>query len=259
MLPSQGFGELGDAGRERQQRLASFAGPGGLRIVGPNTDGVANLASGAIASIQPLFLRDRRAPRRRRRRHAERRHGRVADGAAPSRGDRLPLYASAGNEADLGLADFLSVVVQDPEIDLVLSFVEAVRRPADFLAWRRAPPSSRQADRPDQDRALGSGGAAAAGHTGALAGSDECYDALFRDYGVIRAGELGELVAIAKLFLARGAPRSRGVGIMSVSGGQAGALADQAARNRPCRAAALARGRGRDRRDARVRERFQPL
>ncbi len=229
VLPSQGFGELGDAGRERERRLASFAGPGGLRIVGPNTDGVANLASGAIASIQPLFATGVRP-------------GAVAvvtqSGATAAslmvrlhrEGIGCRYYASAGNEADLGLADFLSVVVQDPEVKLVLSFVEAVRRPADFLGVAAC---AAELGKPIALIKIGrsaQGARRAAAHTGALAGSDECYDALFRDYGVIRAGELGELVAIAKLFLARGAPRSRGVGIMSVSGGQAGALADQAAR-----------------------------
>ncbi len=229
VLPSQGFGELGDSGRERQARLAAFAGPGRLRIVGPNTDGVANLATGAIASIQPLFATGVRP-------------GAVAvvtqSGATAAslmvrlhrEGIGCRYYASAGNEADLGLADFLSVVVQDPEVKLVLSFVEAVRRPADFLAVAACAAELGKPIALIKIGATDQGARRAAAHTGALAGSDECYDALFRDYGVIRAGELGELVAVAKLFLTRGAPRSRGLGIMSVSGGQAGAIADHAAR-----------------------------
>jgi acetate---CoA ligase (ADP-forming) len=229
VLPTQGFGELGPAGRERQERLRSFTGPGKLRIVGPNTDGVANLATGAIASIQPLFGQGMRS-------------GAVAvatqSGATAAslmarlrrEGIGCRFYASAGNEADLGLADFLSVMVQDPEVRIVLSFVEAVRRPGHFLAVAELaadlgkPIALIKIGRSEQ------GARRAAAHTGALAGSDEIYDALFRRYGVIRVGELGELVAVAKLFLARGAPRSRAIGIMSVSGGQAGAIADQAAR-----------------------------
>jgi acetyltransferase len=229
VLPTQGFGELGAAGLEREERLRSFTGPGGLRIVGPNTDGIANLATGAIASIQPLFGQGMHS-------------GAVAvatqSGATAAslmvrlrrEGIGCRFYASAGNEADLGLADFLSVMVQDPDVRIVLSFVEAVRRPEHFLAVAELaadlgkPIALIKIGRSEQ------GARRAAAHTGALAGSDEIYDALFRRYGVIRVGELGELVAVAKLFLARGAPRSRATGIMSVSGGQAGAIADQAVR-----------------------------
>jgi acyl-CoA synthetase (NDP forming) len=53
---------------------------------------------------------------------------------------------------------------------------------------------------------------------------------LDRQYlGIVRVGDLSELVALAKLHLAMGVPRSDGVGVMSVSGGQAGAVADAVA------------------------------
>ncbi len=103
----------------------------GLRIVGPNTDGVANIATGAVVSIQPLFEERVDA-------------GPVAvvaqSGAtAASLIMRLQaanigvrLSASAGNEIDLGLADYMSVMLQDPEVKMVVSFVEAVREPDEF-------------------------------------------------------------------------------------------------------------------------------
>ena len=229
VLPTQGFGELGEAGQERQRRLTSFISPGKLRIVGPNTDGVANLATGAIASIQPLFGEGISS-------------GAVAvatqSGATAAslmvrlkrEGIGCRFYASAGNEIDLGLADFISLMVQDPEVRIVLSFVEALRRPKDFLAVASL---AAELGKPIALIKVGrseEGARRAAAHTGALAGSDQIYDAVFREHGVIRVGELSELVAVAKLFLRAGAPRSKGVGIMSVSGGQAGAIADQAGR-----------------------------
>jgi acyl-CoA synthetase (NDP forming) len=75
--------------------------------------------------------------------------------------------------------------------------------------------------------------ARAAAHTGALAGEDRIYQALFESVGVIRAHELSEVVSIAKLHLALMAQEARvggdALAIMSVSGGQAGVLADRAA------------------------------
>ena len=228
VLPAQGFGELGEPGRVAERAMVEAARGAAMRIVGPNTDGIANIASGAVLSIQPLFG-EQMSP------------GPVAvvtqSGASAGsllarlrrEGIGARYYASAGNEIDLGLADYLSVAVQDPEVRMVLSFVEAIRRPADFLAVARL---ASELGKPIVLIKVGrtaQAAARAAAHTGALAGEDRIYEAVFRSLGVIRVNELGEIVAVAKYYLAHGAPRSAGVGLMSVSGGQAGALADLAA------------------------------
>jgi acyl-CoA synthetase (NDP forming) len=225
VLPAQGFGELGEAGRTAEAELMAAARSTGMRVVGPNTDGIANLATGALATIQPLFGQQFEV-------------GDVAvvtqsGASAGSLISRLKregigcrLYASAGNEIDLGLADYLSVAVQDPGVKMVLSFVEAVRRPDDFV---RVAELAAELGKPIVLIKVGRTEQAAqraAAHTGALAGADRIYEALFRSLGVIRVDELSEVVAVAKLYLASGAPRSAGIGIMSVSGGQAGVLAD---------------------------------
>jgi acetate---CoA ligase (ADP-forming) len=228
VLPTQGFAEIGEGGSARAEELASLIGPGKLRIVGSNTDGVANLATGAIASIQPLFA-ERITP------------GPVAIAAQSgatagslmvrlrAEGIGCRLYASAGNETDLGLADYLSVMLQDPEVRIVLSFVESIRRPDDFINVARMAAESGKPIALIKVGRSEQGARRASAHTGALAGSDAAYDTVLRELGVIRVDELSELVAVAKLFLACGRPRSRSVGIMSVSGGQAGAIADKIA------------------------------
>jgi len=227
VLPAQGFGELGTNGRAAEQEMLAVAREAGMRVVGPNTDGVANLVTGAVLSIQPLF--GEQMPL-----------GDVAvvtqsGASAASLISRLKregigarYYASAGNELDLGLADYLSVAIQDPGVRMVLSFVEAIRRPEDFVAVARLaaelgkPIALIKVGRTEQAAAR------AAAHTGALAGADRIYESLFASLGVIRVDELSEVVAVAKFYLAHGAPRSAGIGVMSVSGGQAGALADLA-------------------------------
>lgn len=227
VLPTQGLGEMGPGGVEIQSRMVDYAASRGMRIVGPNTDGFANLTNGAIGSIQPLYA-DAMAPGP---------VGLVTQSGATSsslmirlkqEGIGCRMVVSGGNEVDLGLADYMSVMVQDPNIKIILSFVESIRKPDDFLKVA------------DQAAALGKpivlikvgrsqeGARRAAAHTGALAGADALYDAMFAARGVIRVSELSELVAVAKMFLNQGAPHTAGVGIMSVSGGQAGTLADKA-------------------------------
>jgi acyl-CoA synthetase (NDP forming) len=227
VLPTQGFAETGAEGAALELQIATLARSNGMRIVGPNTDGVANLETGAIASIQPLF-------------EAGIAPGPVglATQSGATAGSLLVrlkdagigcrLYASAGNECDLGLVDYLSVMVQDPKIKIVLSFVETLRRPeaflqvADLAAELGKPIVLIKVGRSEQ------GARRAAAHTGALAGADQLYDALFAAHGVLRVSELSEVVAVAKLFLSQGTPAVPGIGIISVSGGQAGALADKA-------------------------------
>lgn len=227
VLPSQGFGEAGPEGRKLQDQVAELARGSGMRIVGPNTDGIANLASGAIASIQPLFQQP----------VAPGPVGLVTQSGATASslllrlkqaGIGCRLYASAGNEIDLGLTDFMSVMVQDHDIRIILSFVESVRRTEEFLKVARL---AAELGKPIVLMKVGrseQGARRAAAHTGSLAGPDMLYDALFDAHAVIRVSELSEMVATAKLFLSHGAPASKGVGIISVSGGQAGAIADKA-------------------------------
>lgn len=228
VLPAQGFGEGGPEGRALEARMLDVARARGMRIHGPNSDGVANFATGAVLSIQPVLGLGVEL-------------GEVAivtqsgatAGSLISRlaaeGIGTRLYASAGNEIDLGFADYLSVALQDPEIKIVLSFIETIRRPEQFSAVARL---AQELGKPIVAIKVGRTGEAAAraaAHTGALAGEDRIYDALFASLGVIRVDELSEIVAVAKLFLANGPVKTSQVGLMSVSGGQAGALADRAA------------------------------
>lgn len=227
VLPTQGFGEVSEEGARRQEAIADFARARGMRIVGPNTDGIANLATGAIGSIQPLFDEGISSGP----------VGLVTQSGATASSLLLRLkqagigcryYASAGNEIDLGLTDYMSVMVQDPEVGIMLSFVESLRRPEEFC---RVADMAAELGKPIALIKVGrseEGARRAAAHTGSLAGSDALYDALFAAHGVIRVSELSELVAVAKLFLTQGAPKTPGAGIISVSGGQAGALADKA-------------------------------
>ncbi|MGO4384423.1 acetate--CoA ligase family protein [Specibacter sp. RAF43] len=228
ILPAQGFGESGDEGKAIERGMLEVARSAGMRIHGPNTDGLANFATGAVMSIQPVLGQGVDV-------------GEVAvitqsgatAGSLISRlkaeGIGCRLYASAGNEIDLGLADYLSVALQDPNVKMVLSFIEAIRRPEDFV---KVAALAAELGKPIVVIKVGrtrEAAARAAAHTGALAGEDRIYDALFDSLGIVRVEELSELVAIAKLHLATGAIASNRIGIMSVSGGQAGTLADRAA------------------------------
>jgi acyl-CoA synthetase (NDP forming) len=227
VLAAQGFSEHGEEGRAREEALSALGRERGIRIVGPNTDGIASFATGIVVSIQPLLGEGVQV-------------GPVAvvaqSGATSAsilqRLKRAGIgcrYAiTTGNETDLDLADYLSYVLQDPAVEIALCFVETIRRPGDF---RRVAALAAALGKPIALIKAGASEPAArrtAAHTGALAGDDALYEALFQADGVLRVAEPSELVAVAKLALAGVTPRSRGIGVISVSGGGASIVADKA-------------------------------
>ena len=108
---------------------------------------------------------------------------------------RFAIAVSPGGEATATVADYMIYAVERPEVKVVGIFIETARDPAGFvLALKRA------AERGVPVVALKVGRTAAAGaaaltHTGALAGSDVAYDALFDRFGVIRVETLDEFAA----------------------------------------------------------------
>jgi len=215
---SSGFAEVGEAGREVQSRIREVAERTGLRVVGPNCQGFAHLPSRLIATFASPF-RDERLDA-----------GPIAmvsqSGAmagmiyemARAAGLGLNYWVSTGNEADVQAAEILGVVVEDDETRVALCYVEDIKDAARFRealarAHRHRVPvfvlkSGRSAE----------GRRAASSHTGALAGEDRVYDAVFRDWGAIRAADPAELLQLPQAFLQyrEAGPR---VAILSNSGG----------------------------------------
>jgi len=215
---SSGFAEVGEAGRVAQGRLRALAERTGMRIIGPNCQGFAHLPSRLVATFASPFLDTGLAI------------GPIAmvsqSGAmagmiyemARAAGLGLNYWVSTGNEADVQAAEILGEVVEDPETRVALSYLEDVKdaarlRAALARAHRRGVPvfvlkSGRSA----------AGRRAASSHTGALAGEDAVYDAVFADWGAIRCADPAELLALPQAFLRYREAGSR-VAILSNSGG----------------------------------------
>ena len=215
---SSGFAEVGEAGRAAQARLRALAARTGLRIIGPNCQGFAHLPSRLVATFASPFLDAALAT------------GPIAmvsqSGAmagmlyemARAAGLGLNYWVSTGNEADVQAAEILAEVVEDPDTRVACMYLEDVKdagrlREALARAHRRGVPvfvlkSGRSA----------AGRRAASSHTGALAGEDAVYDAVFADWGAIRCADPAELLALPQAFLHYRAAGSR-VAILSNSGG----------------------------------------
>ena len=223
---ADGFAEAGPEGIARQERLLATAKAAGVRILGPNSMGLINLNSRTACSVNAA-LEAESLPA-----------GRLALvsqsgsmlGAIMARGAARGLgfshLISTGNEADLTASEIAGLLVDDPQVDAILLFLEAIRR-ADLLeeAARRA----HAAGKPIIAYKLGRssfGAELANSHTGALAGSDAAADAFFRASGIARVTMIEALLEAPALFIGRkpiAAPH-RAVSVMTTTGG-GGAMA----------------------------------
>lgn len=187
---------VGDRDPPLAARLAAMAREAGMPICGGNCMGFYNDLDGTWICGFP-------SPRQRRPGSiALIAHSGSVFGALAHNDQRLQyaLAVSPGQELVTGIADYMDYALDRPEVKVVGLFMETARDPAAFAAAlakaaeRRVPVVVLKAGRTD------AAAAAALTHTGALAGNDAGYQALFDRHGAIRVETLDELAASLMLF-----------------------------------------------------------
>jgi acyl-CoA synthetase (NDP forming) len=222
---ASGYTEVGEEGARRQAELIEAAGA--MRILGPNTIGLVNITDGIVLSASGALEMDHFPA------------GAVSlisqSGGilgsllsrAAARGIGLSKLISTSNEVDLELADFIDWLIDDEATKVIALYVEAVR---DTQRFRQAALRASRAGKPIVAFKIGrseAGAKAAVSHTGALAGTDRMYDALFRQVGIIRANSFDELLDIPAALATGRVLRGNRVAILTSTGG-AGTLVSDA-------------------------------
>ena len=140
----------------------------------------------------------------------------------------LRYIVSSGNEALLDSADYINYFVKDPETKVIAAFLEGIRSPERFVAAAQA---AITAGKPILLIKVGRSELARRAiqaHTGNLVGSSEVFDAVCRRLGIVQLETLDELIETAELFSTSPLPDGKGIGLLSLSGGQIGLAADTA-------------------------------
>ncbi|WP_051953765.1 acetate--CoA ligase family protein [Xenophilus azovorans] len=224
IILASGYAETGPEGQARQAQLLEAAGP--MRLLGPNTIGLVNLTDHITLSASGALEIDQLA------------RGSIAvvsqsggilgsllsRGAA--RGIGFSKLISTSNEVDLDMADFIDHLADDDATQVIALYMEGVR---DVAKFRAAALKAARAGKPLVVFKIGrseSGASAAASHTGALAGADRMYDALFREVGAIRAGTFADLLDIPAALASGRRLRGRRVAILTSTGGAGTLVAD---------------------------------
>ncbi|OFV96363.1 MAG: hypothetical protein A3H94_00770 [Acidobacteria bacterium RIFCSPLOWO2_02_FULL_60_20] len=139
--------------------------------------------------------------------------------AAQDAGVGFDYWVSTGNEAVVGFSDFVSYFVSQATTRTIIAYMEDARDGEVFQSSAR---ESLEAGKPLIILKVGaseSGAKAASSHTGALAGSDRVYSAVFDQCGVIRAHDVEDLFDLANICAARKYPRGPRTAMMTISGG----------------------------------------
>jgi acetyltransferase len=146
--------------------------------------------------------------------------------ALEDRGVGVGYMVTTGNEAGLETPDLMAYFAADPQIRVIVVYLEGVRN---TKAFRDACKAARAAGKPVIALKLGAsegGRAAAMAHTGALAGSIETFDAISTREGVIRARGLDELIETTECFVHADTPNGDRLAAVTLSGGKRGLLLD---------------------------------
>ncbi|HXF75804.1 MAG TPA: CoA-binding protein, partial [Methylomirabilota bacterium] len=225
---ADGFAEGGEAGKKLQAELTSAARAAGIKLLGPN-------CMGFIAVRAKLGIWGGELPK-------SLRPGNIGCifqssgmmnlliNAGAKRGLGFHVCASGGNEIVLNSADYLAYQAECPEIDVIATYFEAApKEPERFAAaLDRAIANGKsvlvlRAGRTERARRN------VIAHTGQLAGSAAAWDAFFEQHGAIIVGDLDDLIDTTALFAGakvRPDPHERGVGLITISGGDCTLLSD---------------------------------
>lgn len=226
ILYGAGFSEMGEAGRDLQDRVLATARAGGMRLLGPNCMGLFNAHQGFYATFASALEEGVGKP------------GNIAVASQSGgyggyllkhlmlRGLGLSQWITTGNEADVDVGEALGWMAARPENEILLGYVEGVKSGDRLIA---ALETAQALGKPVIMMKVGrtaEGSKAAASHTASLTGEDKVYDALFEKYGVYRPRTTDEMLdAVSALSLNRPLAGDR-IGVISISGGVGVQIAD---------------------------------
>jgi acyl-CoA synthetase (NDP forming) len=218
ILNGGGFAEVGPVGAAIQEDCLTRAKVHGIRILGPNCQGIINSDPEVRAYCNFTFTRPDPG-------HISMvaLSGGVAEvihQAFSEMGIGTRMYASNGNACDVTIPEILRYYGDDEGTRVIVLYVEGLRDPARFLevaseVAAKKPILAMKAGRTEE------GAKAAASHTGGLAKEDLATDLIFEKTGILSFRDEGELCQAAIAFASQPIPQGNRVGMITNTGGPA--------------------------------------
>ncbi len=211
-----GFRELGATGAALEKKVLEKVHKYDMRMIGPNCFGVINASpkvsmDATFSKIKPHygkigFISQSGAM------------GEAVMALATELKLGFSKFVSIGNKADVHSIDVLEYLAQDPETEIILLYLEDFGNPREFSTLAREI-TRRKPVVAVKSGTTAKGMAAASSHTGALAGSDVSYDALFEQTGILRVGSIEQMFDVASCLARMPVPKGNRVGVVTNAGG----------------------------------------
>ncbi len=226
---TSGFAEIGAEGRAEQEEMKSLADESGMRILGPNCLGILNYYNGNMASF--FYNQERKDlvhPKKLSFITQSGGLGGIIYQMVMQLSIGFNYFVSTGNEADVSFAEILDYLVSLDEVSIVAGYLEGLQGDGKLFreACRHALENKKLVTMLKVGRTE-TGAAAAASHTGALVGSDQVYEGVFRQFGVPRAGDVEQMNALIALHATGRLPKGKRMAIITISGGGGVVVADK--------------------------------
>ena len=216
---SGGFSESSIEGKELENRILNIAQKGNLRILGPNSIGIINITDSVILSANAML----ELPNLKKGGLSVISQSGSLIGAllahGSSRGIGFSKLISVGNESDLSVGEIGKMLVDDNNTETIILFLETLRSSNEVSEMARL---AHSAGKKVITYKLGKselGKELAKSHTGAIAGSDEAFNAFINHNGISRVEIFETLIEIPNLFKNKVIAKGKRVGIATTTGG----------------------------------------
>ena len=220
VLYASGFGELGEKGIKRNQRLVEAAD--GMPLIGPNCYGFINSLDGValwpdVHGCEPVLSGVAIITQ----------SGNIGlNITMQSIGLPIAYMFTLGNQTNTNIADIINAMLDDNRVNAIGLHIEGISDIKSFdVAARRAldkkiPIVAIKSGRTDVSAKI------ALSHTSSMTGLDQLFNVFFERLGIARVDTVPEFLETLKLLSILGTIDHNGVASMSCSGGEAGMMAD---------------------------------
>jgi len=223
-----GFRETGAEGRQLEANLKGAVAESGVRVVGPNCQGVLSLEARVWAAFGSVVDETDFRPGTVSCAFQSGGFGYGIVNLAEAQGLGFRYCVSSGNESDIDMPELLSAFLDDPGTSIAFAYLEGTPDARRLLDVGR---KSLETGKPVmiwKAATTDAGIKAAASHTANMTGSADLYRAALRQAGLIEVDDVEPIVDIAKVFAQGRLPQGNRVGVLSISGGSSVVYADAA-------------------------------
>jgi len=218
IVHTAGFKEVGEEGLKLEKQIVKIAHKYGMRIYGPNSQGIQN--SDPEVSVYANFTFVPMSP------------GNISIVAQSGGvgetlklhlyriGKGMRMYSSFGNEADVSMNEIIDYYGQDEDTKVIMIHIETLKDPAGFLevasrVTKKKPILALKTGKTSE------GTKAVASHTGSLIEQETIADVIFKKSGVLRFHSQGDMIDAAVAFSNQSVPKGDRVVIVTNTGGPA--------------------------------------